>query len=539
MLHITNETVSQSSKEIAKGSFWTLGGNAFYKIVSFLYVIIIARMATEAEVGLFYLAFGILQVIGIVAHVGIPSSLQRFVPFYESRGELGKIRHLFMLSFAVVILSTVLFTILIWVSADFIAGLYGSPMLADALKVFSFYVLLFGVSKIQVNYLQGRADMKAMQFVLNIQNLLKLALTFFFFFALGPSAMNMIIGFLGALLIADLVGAILLWNRTRDLPAGEGLSNRELFRDVVPLGLTLSVVSSIAVFIAASDKILLGYLLPDSLDLVGIYSVATSFALMLLIFPMSFGQIFMPIISRLVGKDNLDEIRDTTATSMRWAMMITIPVAVVLISFSGKTLSSIYGESYAAGGTVLSIFLLGVMVRGFSLLLSKVIAAMRKIMVELKVNAAMGALNVILTVLLIPPLGMEGAALASLISFLFAFFLLRHYAKKLFDFEVPKQAYLLLVSGLITLAVFLLIAQYASPLEILPLGGTEGKIIFLLFLAVAGALSASMFGLFAIVLKCFQSEDRALLQSVFRRFGVPEPLPSLALKLISFGIAEK
>jgi O-antigen/teichoic acid export membrane protein len=540
VLPIADETVSQSSKEIARGSFWTLGGNAFYKIISFLYVIIIARMATEAEVGLFYLAFGILQIIGIIAHVGLPASLQRFVPFYESRKELGKIRHLLLLSFGVVIVSTIIFTILIWMSADFIAALYESPMLGDALKLFSFYVLLFGISKIQISYLQGRTDMKAMQFVLNIQNLLKLGLTFIFFFALGPTALNMILGFLAAILIADLAGLILLWNRSKKLStSGGGISKNELLRDVVPLGLTLSAVSSIAIFIAASDKILLGYLIPDSFDMVGIYSVATSFALMLLIFPMSFGQIFMPIISRLVGKNDISEIRKTTANAMRWSMLVTIPVAVVLVSFSSDILATIYGESYGLGGLALSIFLLGVMVKAFSYMLIYVIAAMRKIMVELKINFAMGLLNVILTVLLIPILGMEGAAFASFLSFLFAFILLRHYAGKLFKFQIPRQAYLLLIAGFVTLVLFLGLSTFISPQEFLPLAGLSGKTIFLAFLGVMGAVSASIFGALAILLKCFKGEDRALLQSIFRKFKVPEPVPTMATRLISFGIADK
>jgi stage V sporulation protein B len=537
VLPITEQKVSSSSKEIAKGSLWTLSGNIFYKLISFLYVVLIARLAPEEDVGLFYLSFGILQVIGIMAHLGIPTSLQRYVPFYEARKEMGKIRHLLVLSFAVVGISSIFFISLIWVVADFIAGLYNSPVLGDALRLFSFYVLLFGLSKIQVMYFQGRANMKAMQFVTNLHNILKLALTFIFFYLLGPTAMNLILGFLVALLIADLVSLVLLWNWTRDLPSNVTIPKQELLHDIIPLGLTLSAVSSIAILIGASDKILLGYLLPDSLDLVGIYGVATALATMLLVFPMSFGQIFMPVISRLVGTNDLAAIRSATAASIRWSMIVTLPVAVVLIAFSGGILSAVYGESYAIAGPAMAIFLLGTTVKAFFSMLSYVIAAMRKLMVELKTNAVMAMLNIVFTIILIPMFGMEGAAFGAFLSFLFSFFLLRHYAYKIFGFRIPGQAYRLLVAGGITLIPFLIISPHLS-ISALP-QGVPGHILFLVLLGIMGAFSASIFLFLALVLKCFTKEDQALVAALLRRFSSPQPLIGLAEKLLNFGIPEK
>ncbi len=538
MLPIADETVSQSSKEIAKGSFWTLGGNAFYKIISFLYVILIARMASESEVGLFYLSLAIMQGVGIVAHLGIPSSLQRFIPFYESRKEFGKIRHMLKFSYAVIFISAIIFFLLFWFSADFIASLYESPPLSEALKYFSVYVLLFGVSQLQTYYLQGRADMKSMQFVNNLLNMLKLALTLAFFYFIGPTAISMIMGLLGALFLSSLVSLYLLWKKTRELPVSDDfISRKEIINDIIPLGLTISAVSSISILLSSSDKILLGYLIPNSLDIVGIYSVATTFALMLTIFPMSLGQIFMPIISRLVGKNDIGQIRETTASSLRWSLIVTLPVASVLIVFSSDILSVIYGSVYGAGGLAMSIFVLGVAVRAFTYIVTFVIAAMRKIKAELIMAASTATMNVILTILFIPIAGMEGAAFASLLSFIFHFFLLRHYAKKLFSFTFPGQAYLLLFAGAFSFLVLLLISTQLTGLTFTE--DFKGQVLFLAFLGVMTSLSAAIFLVFAILLKCFKGEDRALLQSLFRKFKVPEPVPSMATKLISFGIADK
>jgi O-antigen/teichoic acid export membrane protein len=532
------ETVSQPSKEIAKGSLWTLGGNAFYKIISFLYVILIARMASESEVGLFYLSLAIMQGIGVVAHLGIPSSLQRFVPFFEARGEFGKIRQILKLCYSVILVSAAVFFIAIWLSSDFIASLYNSAPLAEALRYFSVYVLLFGISVLQITYLQGRADMRGMQFVSNLQNILKLILTLALFFVIGPLAISMILGLLGALLLSSLAAAFVVWKKTSDLPESkDALTKKEILHDIVPLGMTISIISSISILLSSTDKILLGYLLPDSLAIVGIYGVATTFALMLMIFPMSLGQIFMPIISRLVGKNDLEQIRETTGTSLRWSLIVTLPVASVLVVFSSEILSVIYGSGYGAGGPAMAIFVIGIAARSFTYIVTFVIAAMRKIRAELIMAVSAAAFNVVLSALLIPLAGMEGAAFASLMSFIFYFLLLRHYAKKLFSFTFPGQAYLLLFAGAFSFIVLALLSTQLTGISFPD--DFKGQILFLVFLGAMTALSAAIFLGFAILLKCFTKEDRTLLNSLLRKFKVPEPLPSLASRAISFGIADK
>ncbi len=495
-------------------------------------------MASESEVGLFYLALAIMQGIGVVAHLGIPSSLQRFVPYFEARGEFGKIRHILKLCYSVIIVSAIIFFIAIFLGADIIASLYESPPLAEALKYFSIYVLLYGISVLQLTYLQGRADMRSMQFTSNLQNFLKLILTLAFFFVLGPNAISMVLGLLGALLFSSAAAAFLVWRRMADLPqSNDTLSRNEVLNDIIPLGMTISIVSSISILLSSSDKILLGYLIPDSLDIVGIYSVATTFALMLIIFPMSIGQIFMPIISRLAGKNDLEQIRKTTSTSLRWSLIVTLPVASVLVVFSSQILSVVYGAVYGAGGAAMAIFVIGIAIRSLTYIVTFVIAAMRKIKAELIMAVSTALMNIVLTALFIPIAGMEGAAFASLLSFVFQFILLRHYAWKIFSFRFPGHGYLLLFAGAFSFIMMALLSILLSGIQFPDSLG--GQAMFLAFLGAMTVISGTFFLAFSILLKCFRPEDRSLMQSIFRKFRIPEPIPSIGTRLISYGIAEK
>ncbi|MFH1685497.1 MAG: flippase [Candidatus Micrarchaeota archaeon] len=537
------EELSENTKEVAKGSIWGLSGNLLLKLVSFFYAIVIARLVSQDDIGIFYLTLGILQIISMFSYLGLPFSLQRYVPFYESRKELGKAKYLLKLSYLIVILASIFFIAGLWISADFIGELYQNSILSESIRLFSVYLFLYGVSVVQITYLQGRTAIRSMQLAYNVQNVSKLLLTILFFYLMGPSVFTLIYAFLASFAISDLVSLFLLYRRSRDLPkASQPISNKELFREVMPLGLIVSVIASITVFVQAADKILLGYLLPNSMDIVGVYGIATAFSMLLFVFPSAIGMIFLPIISRLVGKNDLSQIRATTETAMRWAFLISIPVAIIIISFSEGMLGIFYGEPYRVAAIAMSIFTLAVLVKSFSLMLSLALAAMRKIKLELKITLILGIVNVIFNVLLIPSYGMEGAAIASLIAFITTFFLLNHYCNKIFQFKLQPENYKLIIAGATTLIIMLFISPYAS-IDIPSIGPESlapyiSKVLYLFFLGIFASVAFTLFILFALVLKCFKNEDKLLMKQVLTKARLPTSIISLAEKTAALGVSD-
>lgn len=537
------EELSENTKEVAKGSIWGLSGNLLLKLVSFFYAIVIARLVSQDDIGIFYLTLGILQIISMFSYLGLPFSLQRYVPFYESKKELGKAKYLLKLSYLVVILASIIFIAGLWMSADFIGELYQNSVLSESIRLFSVYLFLYGISTVQTTYLQGRTAIRSMQLATNVQNVSKLILTIAFFYFMGPSVFTLIWAFLASFAISDIVSLYLLYRRSRDLPkASQSIPRKELFGEIMPLGIIVSVIASITLFVQAADKILLGYLLPDSMDLVGAYGIATAFSMLLFVFPSAIGIIFLPIISRLVGKNDFSQIRATTETAMRWAFMISIPVAVIIIAFSENMLVIFYGDSYLIAAVAMAIFTLAVLVKSFSMMLSLALAAMRKIRLELKITLVLGIVNVIFNVLLIPQFGMEGAAIASLIGFITTFFLLNYYCNKIFQFKLQPEAYKLILAGGVTLAIMLLISPYAS-VE-LPSIGPESlapytsKVLYLLFLGIFAAIAFSLFILFSLILKCFKTEDKLLMKQILTKAGLPVPIISIAEKTAALGVSD-
>jgi O-antigen/teichoic acid export membrane protein len=540
------EGLSAHSTEVARGSVWSLLGSFFFKFVSFLYVVLIARAAAQDDIGLFYLSLAIVTFPIVLSDLGLPASLLRYASFYEGKGEGAKVRDLLRYTYWAVIGLGIVFVVLLWLLADTLGSVYQNPRLPDAIRILSLFLLLNNIFRANYSLIQGLADIRRMQFVVNLDNVLKLVLSGLFFWFLGPSFWSLVAGFLLAHCLVVLVSLLFVTRKTVAIPAtGKPLVFSQFLGEVLPFGLMLSAVYSFYLILSSSDRILLGYLSnpADATTLVAIYAISLTLASVLTMFPASIGAVFLPVMSRLAGRGDLASMRSTMGTAQRWLMLITLPVAVFMMLFPGELLGAFYGADYAGGALAMAIFTLGVLVNSFSYLTAFALAALRMVRLELKVVSISAVINIALCVLLIPRFGMEGAALASLISFTAMTVLFRHYGWKLFRFAFPAETPKILLAGLLTFILALVLKPMAALSYDLAFSQVSGllqpvdKFAYLAFLAFLALATACIFLGLALLLKCFRREDVSLLGKIMRRAMAPQPLAALALRIASYGVA--
>ncbi|MCI0503513.1 flippase [Candidatus Micrarchaeota archaeon] len=537
------EVIPQNSREVAKGSFWSLAGSVFFKLSSFLYVILLARAASQDDIGTFYLALSAMSIIWVFSDFGISGAFTRYVPFFEGAGERGKIRDLLRLSLRYLALfSFALMAILIW-QADNLGAFYGNPALPEAIRILSLYVLLGNLFRLNYLYLQGTADIKGSQLFQNLQNFLKLVITAALFFLYGASVLTISLGFVLSFLFALIASIFPVFRSISAITEAGGLGRQEIIREIMPLGLTIAVVSYFSTIIASSDRLIIGFVLEpsSSSSLIAVYSMAATLASVLMVFPGSIGNIFLPVVSRLVGKKDLAGMREVLATAQRWSLFITLPIAAVMMAFAGDMLLVFYGPEYSSGTMVMALFTFGLVFAAFSYMASLALTAMRLVKIELYIAIASGVTNIVLNFILIPVFGIEGAAAASAISFAQSAFMLSHFAKTKLGYRNPPETYRLLAAALM---VFIA-AMAAKPLSsaaaasiIAQAGAGEfmPKAIYLAFLGTLITISGALFVAFSLALKCFQAEDVALMRRVLEKAGVPAPITALAQKMASYGV---
>jgi len=174
--------------------------------------------------------------------------------------------------------------------------------------------------------------------------------------------------------------------------------------------LSISVVSRM---MNRSDILIMGLFL--SSDKIGIYKVSLSLAVLMSFLHNATNSIFAPIISDLTSNKNIKTLQKVYSTVTKWVVTASIPMLISFMVFPSLVLS-VFGQSYMKGNILLQALLVAefskvvVGANGYILNFSRYESLM------VLNNTTIAVLNVFLNFLLIPYIGVLGAAIASAVS---------------------------------------------------------------------------------------------------------------------------
>jgi len=125
-----------------------------------------------------------------------------------------------------------------------------------------------------------------------------------------------------------------------------------------------------------------------------------------------------PMSSELWAKKQYEKLSDGLRRLHKYVLIIIIPMIFALISFSNLFLKIFFGKEYVAGSLAMQIILIGTIFYALTYINNSVLLGIGKPKIIAKILLTAAFLNVILNFILIPKFGIEGAALATAISYI-------------------------------------------------------------------------------------------------------------------------
>jgi O-antigen/teichoic acid export membrane protein len=455
--------LSSEKKTMAKGTIWNLIGNLLLKVVSLVYTVLLARLFPQEEVGVFYLALGVMYLAAIFGDLGLNASFRRYFPFFLGRGEKDKARNLLISSYLFTLVLSTILAMSLYFSSWAIADSFGYPSMVAPLQLLAMFLATSTIFGLSSAFLGGLKKMREVNFVNNGQNVLKLLLSIILYYYFGQDAVAMALAFTLSYLIFVVVSLLYVGEGVWENGFGgwkiDVKEKVSIMKEVVPFGLALALLAEINNVAFYTDRLMMGYLLPieSAASQIAVYSIALSLALFIPVFPGAVSGIFSPIMAELYGKGNKEEMEKTAKTAARWNIFLLVPITLIMVIFSSEIMGILYGESYMAGAFVLAAFSVGIFFRNLANVPGTILEVMRQIKVEYYVAVAVVAINLLLNWLLIPVYGMDGAAVASSASMLVAMLMLMHFCRKITGFEFMGEALKPLLAGLVSFALILLL----------------------------------------------------------------------------------
>lgn len=147
----------------------------------------------------------------------------------------------------------------------------------------------------------------------------------------------------------------------------------------------------------------------------GIYNATYKLISVLTVFYSVYTAVIFPVMSKFFEKDE-SMLLVSFEKSIKYLMMVIIPLAVATVFYSTDVIHLIYGHEYDAASSVLSILIWTVCLLFISGAANSLLNASHKELTVTKIYAAAAIFNIVLNFFMIPYLSYDGAAITTVLS---------------------------------------------------------------------------------------------------------------------------
>lgn len=500
-----SEIVDQSLQKIAKGAGIIFVGTIVSILLGFAGRVIIVRYITQSEYGIYSLVLVIIGIFALISTLGLPEGSARQIAYYRGKRDTLKVRGIVSSSIQLSLTASIVLSIVCFFASGFVSTeIFHNSGLSAPLKIFSFTLPFLTLITIFASIFRGfdRVDAR-----IYFENILRSAL----FPLLLGGVILLNLSFLGVIyayvasIVVTCIALVIYTIKKLPVPIGGKVAANPARKDLLFFSLPLLGVNMIMMILVWADTLMLGYF--KTPELVGLYNAALPLANLIPIILISVIFLYVPIASELYARDEKEQMKREFAILTKWIFLGTLPIFFILFLFPDTILNLFFGSQYVAAAISLQILTLGFFLNpatGPKFHAMIVIGKSRDLMWIFLVSTLM---NIALNYLLIPPLGIVGAAIASASSVAVAntVILIRLY--QLSEIHPVTKNYF---KSIILAALFIGIV-YA----------TKHLLVISLWMPFAFlALFMMVYGLSLLLAKSFDKEDITLLLQIEKRLGV-------------------
>ena len=397
---------------VASGAGWVFGGNVLKLGILFSLQIIMARLLQVESYGGVALASAVINIGAIVGELGLDSGLVRAIPYYED--DVAEVRGVIKAGFLISGLVGLTVGVTMFFAAPIIATrVFREPSTTVLLRIAAIGIPFSVLIDISIAMVRGSRDARPQVLIRQIIDpVLRITLISALIVA-GYGAAGAIGGEVIAIAVSGIVALVIA---VRLLPLPIRGRTVWMHRELLTFSVPLMFSSGMVFLILNTDTFLIGTFL-DSAS-VGTYNAA--FRLqdvgMLFLFPTTF--LLGPVLTRFGTQNERVAARRIYQTTTKWAVFLTFPLFLLMFLFPELVIRYSFGTQYVEGARSLQILMIPIMTTVLFGANDTALVSLGHNKIVLYVNVLVATLNIVLNVLLIPRIGIEGAALASAAAFI-------------------------------------------------------------------------------------------------------------------------
>ena len=372
-------------------------------------------LLTPSQYGELNFALSVLGGLAILATLGLPKSAARYVTeFAEQRP--GMVPHVIVRSLGFLLLFTLLVAGGTVTVGDAVAARFGVSSLVPLLGVGALFIAATALSAYTRQLFQAFNSVEwsgVVGVVSGVSRLLFVAL----FVWLGYGVAGALFGYVAALAVGVLVGGVVLYRRFYSTYEPDADPDASISRRILEYSVPLTATRSANVIDKKVDTVLVGVLV--DMTAVGFYTIAKAVSDFVSMPASSFGYTISPALSEQRSKGSEERAARIYQTTLRYVLLAYVPAVAGLILVAEPMVRYVFGAGYDGAAPVVQVFGLFILVNAVNKVTSDGLDYLGRARSRAIVKTIMALGNVALNLLLIPVMGVVGAAVATVITFSF------------------------------------------------------------------------------------------------------------------------
>jgi len=390
-----------SSQSVSQGTIYLIFANLSFLISGYIINIGLGRIFGPESYGMYAVIIAIVTMFNLIFTTGIPQAVSKY-----TSEDPGHQKNVLKAGLVLSVCFSIAAYLIIVLESPAIALVLHDPSLTLYLQVVSVMIVTYGPLYVIAAYFNGIQDYRIQSYLNILYNVLKPALIFTFVL-MGFSLWGAIMGFVLSPIIPLYIGILSIGLST--IVSTENFPIKKILAFSIPI-VILSVSTNL---ILSLDLFFIKGTLMNN-QITGLYSAASQIARIPYFIMLGISAALFPAISSCM--ENRDKIQNYIRESVRYTLILIIPVAMVISVSSIPLISLIFSDDFAAGGQPLEVLIFGICFLGLFSLFLTIISGCNQPYLALFLTLFVLIIDFVANSILVPVAGMSGGALATTIS---------------------------------------------------------------------------------------------------------------------------
>jgi len=398
---------------LAKSGIAVLVATIFGRALGLVAEIMIVRTLEPSTYGSLALAYTIVFSLGSIALFGVHDGITRKISAVDTADRMGAI---ISSGYTIVLITSLPIFSIVFIFRESINNLLTPDGLAYYLLLLLPYILIHPLATIAYSSLRGQKETLRAVFSKMISARILAVGLLVGVVLLGFELYAAILYWMGYPLLTFFIASVIIYRNPSIQGYNFEFPDIKLTRELFYFSWPIAISSVLFMLFANLDIFMIGYFLAS--DKVGYYRAiqplkqAATFALG------SFTFLFLPIATEYYERDDTDGLNEIFTVTTKWILVITLPAILLFTLFPDPVITVFFGETYLPAAPVLTILVGGLLVRAVTGLDGDVVKAINRPKIELYSGVIGFISNLSLNIVLIPRIGIIGAAVATITGYL-------------------------------------------------------------------------------------------------------------------------